>query len=85
MRDVGKVSVDKFLDALSTKVEEFATVFLFLLLRNAILGLGDLEPAISTEGNKADSEVGTTEVNCDIVSLLLSSGAAKYPGWEHGL
>jgi hypothetical protein len=49
MGDIWKMSINELFDALSTEVEEFASVFLLLLLCKPILGLRDFKLAIPLE------------------------------------
>lgn len=52
---------------------------------HSILGLSDLEFPVSFELNVADSQVRSSEVYCEVCTLLLARGEPNDEGREHGL
>jgi hypothetical protein len=53
---------------------QLLAILLLLLLRETVLGLGDLKFARSQKGHKTDTQVRSSEVEREVFSLLLSRG-----------
>lgn len=53
---------------------------LLLLLGQPVLGLGDLEPPLSVQGDQTDPQVGTTEVDGEVFTGLFTAGVAEDEG-----
>jgi len=59
---------------------QFLSIFLLLLFGQPVFGLGDLEPTLSVEGDEADPQVGTTEIDSEELSGLFALGVSKDKG-----
>ena len=59
---------------------QFLSIFLLLLFGQPVFGLGDLEPTLSVEGDEADPQVGTTEIDSEELSRLFALGVSKDKG-----
>jgi hypothetical protein len=55
-----------------------------LLLSQPVLGLGDLEPPLSVQGDETDPQVGTTEVDGEVFTGLFTAGVAEDEGRDCG-
>lgn len=79
-----EVVVDKAVEALGAEVEpgvrevasrsssQLLALLLLLLLGETVLCLRDLELALAVEGDEADAEVGASEVDGEVLALLLA-------------
>jgi hypothetical protein len=62
------------------KDEQLDTILLLLLLSQTVLGLGDLELAVSLESDKANTKIGSSEVESDEVANLLAGRVLRRVG-----
>lgn len=59
-------------------------VLLLLLVRQTVLGLGELELAVALEGDEADAEIGPAEVERDEVARLGAARVLERAGRSEG-
>jgi len=64
----------RFAAQLISMYSQLLSVVLLLLLGKTVLSLGDFELALSHQGDETDTQVGSSEIQGEELSLLLSSG-----------
>ena len=79
------VRVNECLQRFRAEVEELLALILLLLLCEAIFRLGHLELSLALKVDEADTQVRSTEVYSEIVSLLFPGRPTKYEGRNHWL
>jgi len=53
---------------------QLLSVILLLLFGETVLGLGNFELSLSHQGDETDTQVGSSEIQSEELSLLLSGG-----------
>lgn len=72
-----KVVTDEAVETLGAKVEQLLAIVLLLLLGETVLCLRDLKLAASVEGDEADTQVGASEVDGEVLALLGAGGPLR--------